>query len=94
MMKTFQLEQVTQPSTENHRSNHIRISKRTVILMATLVAITAVITIPVAIYPIGAIALGWAVSYCYSMYQDIASLNFTDQNYSITLEEIIDDLNG
>jgi len=94
-MKAFQLNQTLESNPPaDQGSYYLRISKRIALVFLLVLAVALVITFPVAIYPIIAIVLGWAILYCYRVYQDISSLNFTDQNYSISLEEIIDDLNG
>ncbi len=73
-------------------STHI--NKKTIYYSLLLMSGVAGFFIPLLFVAFGLLLLLGTIMYCHILYKEISNLDFGSDNYSITLEEIIEDLEG
>lgn len=91
-MKTIQISTVA--NSDSAKSNAKQISKKTIFISALVLSSVLSILFIEAFIVFCTLAVTGTVEYCWDVYQDIATLDFSSDEYSITLEEIIEDLEG
>lgn len=79
---------------ERSKSKDKPINKKVVYYLILLITAIGGFFSPVLFIGFGLLAICGLVLYCHSLYKEISSIDFSSDKYSITLEEIIEDLEG
>lgn len=69
-------------------------TKKTVYYLALVGTGLGGIFIPMSLFAFFILIMSGAFVYCHQLYKEISALDFSSDNYSITLDEIIEDLEG
>lgn len=91
-MKSIELPISISPTKTTRLS--IPVYKKLVYYSLLLVTAVGGFFLPLLFIAFGCLAIGGSALYCQNLYKEISTLDFTTDKFSITLEEIIEDLEG
>lgn len=94
LQKMKSIEYPIQLSNESNARSSNLANKRTVFIVLLLASIVGGFFIPVLFVASLLLLVGGFSLYCFNLYKEISNLDFGSDKFSITLEEIIEDLEG